>query len=298
LKCKSSSEQAKLVKKTGFLEKRGFGVVGQWHARYFSLIDQTLFWFKTQQDTDPRGFLKLTDPDVTSVQEKDSIVTIATKTKTYKLRYFDQKDAERSKTEAREWAQVMTKIREQHAEITESYSERRRKIANFQDESATRYALAQSSSGPMGQLRAVSAMKTFPKDQLESILAQFARLIVGSVLEKIKYRRRQKRFVYLSQRLDKLFWAPLDKKDKPKGFISVSQIMSIKPGVAGIESELAFTLITQDKGGSMVHLGFVADSPDQLAFWMGSMKRVVELCQAGFIPLQLADDGVTDKTDA
>src|SRR5690348_8397983 len=80
--------------------------------------------------------------------------------------------------------------------------------------------LFHSHVGPIGRLRAATALKALPKDKSEVILSQFARLIVGSVLQKIKYRHRQKRFVYLSQKLDTINWSQLNKKDKPKGSLS------------------------------------------------------------------------------
>jgi len=272
-----------LLQKSGFMEKRGSGVVATWRTRYFTLFENTLFWFKSQEDPSPRGFLKLTDPDVKEISSKDGVVAIITRSKTYKLRYCDTADVEQAKKEAAAWAEVMTKVREAHAGATNLYSARRAQIASFQDDNAgLRAALAQSSSGPIGRLRAATALKSLPKDKSEVILSQFARLIVGSVLQKIKYRRRQKRFVYLSQRLDTINWSQLNKKDKPKGSLSVSHVVSVKTGIAGIQSEFGFTIITAEKGT----VSFEAESQDQLTLWVSSLKRLIELCQSGFIPLQ------------
>jgi len=248
---------------------------------------KTLFWFRSQEDESPRGFLKLTDPDVKEIAVKDGVVTITTRSKSYKIRYPDPTDVEQSKKEAAEWAEVMNKVRELNAGAREIHSAKRAQIANFLDDSAgARAALAQSSSGPIGRLRAATALKALPKDKSEVILAQFARLIVGSVMQKIKYRRRQKRFVYLSQRLDVINWSQLNKKDKPKGSISVNQIVSIKTGVPGIQSEFGFTIVTAEKGT----ISFEADNMDQLTMWVSALKRLSEMCQAGFIPLQLVEE--------
>jgi len=269
--------------KSGFMEKRGSGVVATWRIRYFTLFENTLFWFKSQEDSSPRGFLKLTDPDVKEISSKDGVISIVTRNKTYRLRYCDNADVEEAKKEAASWVEVMTKVREAHAGTTNLHSARRAQIASFQDgEAGARAALAQSSSGPIGRLRAATSLRSLPKDKSEVILSQFARLIVGSVLQKIKYRRRQKRFVYLSQKLDTINWSQLNKKDKPKGSLSVSHIVSVKTGVSGMQAEFGFTIIT-DRGT----VAFEADSQDQLTLWVSSVKRLIELCQSGFVPLQL-----------
>jgi len=267
------------------MEKRGSGVVATWRTRYFTLFENTLFWFKSQDDPSPRGFLKLTDPDVKEISsKKDGVVAIVTRNKTYKLRSCDGADVEQAKKDTASWADVMSKVREAHAGATNLHSARRAQIASFQDgDAGARAALAQSSSGPIGRLRAATALRVLPKDKSEVILSQFARLIVGSVLQKIKYRRRQKRFVYLSQKLDTINWSQLNKKDKPKGSLSVSHVVSVKTGIAGVQSEFGFTIITADKGT----VSFEAESQDQQTLWVSSLKRLVELCQSGFIPLQL-----------
>jgi hypothetical protein len=273
-----------LPQKSGFMEKRGSGVVATWRTRYFTLFENTLFWFKSQDDPSPRGFLKLTDPDVKEIAAKDGVVAIVTRNKTYKLRSCDGADVEQAKKDTASWADVMSKVREAHAGATNLHSARRAQIASFQDgDAGARAALAQSSSGPIGRLRAATALRVLPKDKSEVILSQFARLIVGSVLQKIKYRRRQKRFVYLSQKLDTINWSQLNKKDKPKGSLSVSHIVSVKTGIAGVQSEFGFTIFTAEKGT----VSFEAESQDQQTLWVSSLKRLVELCQSGFIPLQL-----------
>lgn len=275
-----------LPQKSGFMEKRGSGVVATWRVRHFTLFENTLFWFKAKEDVNPRGFLKLTDPDVKEISAKDGVVSIVTKSKTYRLRHCDCADVEQSKKEADSWVEIMNRVREAHAESTNVHSARRAQIASFLDDNAgLRAALAQSSSGPIGRLRAATALKSLPKDKSEVILAQFARLIVGSVLQKIKYRRRQRRFVYLSQRLDVINWSQLNKKDKPKGSLAVSKIVSVKPGIPGVQSEFGFTIVTSEKGT----VSFEADCEDQQTLWISSLKRLIELSQSGFIPLQQPD---------
>lgn len=269
--------------KTGYLEKKRPGLIGVWQLRYFVLLDHTLFWFKAKQDADPRGFLKLTDADVSSVTEENGIIKIVGGHKTYKLRHHDALD---NSGEVASWTKVLVAVR---ARYERARQERLRcKVAS----KALGLPTSPHDSSPydtsfspnLTRLRAATAFKVLAPDKLAGTLAMFDPLLKGQVMAKFKYKRRQRRLLFLTPRLDLLCWSAAFSRDNLKGSLEVSQMMSVKKGCPGCktDTEFGFSIVTLDIGNVSIE----ADSEEQRSCWLSCLQELIRLAQAGFIPLK------------